>query len=550
MGFIGAMKILGANRRMSWEALLCIALAVLCISLFIEIWWPSFFSKEGFLTSPGDNPFMTGYFPRRGDVSFDNEKDTSYIQERRHVMGYADVQGLGVKHDFCRMLLPKGSKDESGMFFACALGGTENMDSIAYKTMNVGQGFKTSRDDYMRDADKNGKSDYCAVVRMSDPKRWEPQCYRALLTTFDTNQFVDTDPPQDIKDIITFYDGILFWFRFIDDMKDYAENLNIYIGGDLKMDEANVQILPSQLMDGQKDNTTNLDERVQITRGLQFNGVDSFMRLGDSPDLSLGNKIILPTLRAICFWVYFDEFTNNAHILDFGNGAGIDNIFIGVVGRGDPSIEDGAEMRKGACESNDLNNVMPDLPSGAQQPTIMTPQELMKSSANVDECKYISPVEPRNLPPMKPFMNDVSKMVTGPHKRATMIYEVWNGKLRMQHIKVQGAFKRRQWTHVCITTSSSDGVRPGLEIWVDGSKMAENDSAHLPQVAKTTNNYIGKNNWQNDSSTYENRAELFKGSIFDLRAYSKQMTRDKLQKTIKWGRLRLGIKPEPTINGY
>ena len=141
-------------------------------------------------------------------------------------------------------------------------------------------------------------------------------------------------------------------------------------------------------------------------------------------------------------------------------------------------------------------------------------------------------------------------MVTGPHKRATMIYEVWNGKLRMQHIKVQAAFKRRQWTHVCITTSSSDGVRPGLQIWVDGAKMAENDSAHLPQVAKTTNNYIGKNNWQNDSSTYENRAELFKGSIFDLRAYSKQMTQDKLKKTIKWGKLRLGIKPEPTINDY
>ena len=114
------MKILRANRRMSWEALLCIALAVLCISLFMEIWWPSFFSKEGFLTSPGDNPFMTAYFPRRGDVSFDNEIGDSYIQERRHVMGYADVQGLGVKHDFCRMVVPLGADKDLG-FDPCSI---------------------------------------------------------------------------------------------------------------------------------------------------------------------------------------------------------------------------------------------------------------------------------------------------------------------------------------------------------------------------------------------------------------------------------------------
>ena len=34
-------------------------------------------------------------------------------------------------------------------------------------------------------------------------------------------------------------------------------------------------------------------------------------------------------MKAISFWVKFDEFTNNAHIIDFGNGAGIDNVFIG-----------------------------------------------------------------------------------------------------------------------------------------------------------------------------------------------------------------------------
>jgi hypothetical protein len=432
------------------------------------------------------------------------------------------------------MILPKGSgNDESGMFFACALGGTENLDSTVYKTLTVAQGFKTSRDDYMRDADGDSRTDYCAVVKMPGGK-WEAQCYRALSTSFDTRQFVDTSPPDDIKDIIYFYEGIMFWFRFIDDMKDYAENLTTYTSGSLTIDESKVKTLPSQLMDGNKKDTTNLDERVQLTEGLQFNGSDQFIRLGDAPDMSLGNKIILPSLRAICFWVYFDEFTNNAHILDFGNGAGIDNLFIGIIGRGDSSIDDGANIR--------LNDVMPDLPSGAQPVPVTSPVELMLSTANVDDYVNMTSVLPRDLPALKPFMADKSKKPIGSPKTATMIYEVWSGKLRMQHIKVQKAFRLKRWTHVCITTTSGDGVRPGLEILIDGIKMAESESAHLPQVSTTNNNYLGKNNWQNDSSKFENRPELFKGSLFDVRGYSKQVNADKLNKTLRWGKLRLGVQ--------
>ena len=55
--------------------------------------------REGFLVSPGDNPFVTAYFPRRGDVSFD-EDESGYIQDPRNVRGYADVQALNVNHDF------------------------------------------------------------------------------------------------------------------------------------------------------------------------------------------------------------------------------------------------------------------------------------------------------------------------------------------------------------------------------------------------------------------------------------------------------------------
>jgi hypothetical protein len=184
------------------------------------------------------------------------------------------------------MVLPKGS-DENRKFFACALAGTENLSSISYKTQSVKDGFRTSRDDYMRDSTGDGKADYCAIVRMSSSS-WEARCYRALNTEFDTVMTFDANPPKDIADILEFYQGIMFWFRFIDDMKDYSENLTVFTSGNIHIQEADVKPLPSQLLNGNEDRTTNLDERVQITRGLSFNGSDQFVRLGDSPEMGFG----------------------------------------------------------------------------------------------------------------------------------------------------------------------------------------------------------------------------------------------------------------------
>lgn len=516
---------------MSWETLLYITVAVLVCTLIVDIWQPRFL-KEGFTVSPGDNPFVTGYFPRRGDVSFE-EDESGYIQDKRHVMGYADVQGLGVNHDFCRMITPKGA-DESKMFFACALAGTENLSSTIFKTYTVAQGLKTSRDDYMRDADGDGKTDYCAVIKMPGGT-WESQCYRALTTTFDTRTFIDVKPPSDIAEILYFYEGIMFWFRFIDDMKDYSENLQLYTGGDMSMNEADVKVLPSQLRLDQS--TTNLDDRIQIIKGIKFNGDNQFIRLGDSPNMSFGKKITLTTMRATCVWVYFEEFTNNAHILDFGNGAGQDNVFIGIIGRGDESVDKGAFLRPDVCTNE---SVIPDYPSGAQPVPSMTPMELMLStSANVDDPPCVAVPSPRKLPPLLPPQSTPKAITNG--QTATLLYEVWSGKLRLQHIKVQKAIPIKTWTHVCITTASGDGVRPAIKIFINGKEMAEDQNGHLPQTSFTTNNYIGKSNWSRDSSQYENRAELFKGSLFDLRGYSQAVTEDKLKKTLEWGKKRLGL---------
>lgn len=526
---------------MSLDTLLFVVFIVLIVILLLDIWRP-FSSVEGFASGPGSNPFMMGYFPRRGDISFGTD-DNTYEQDNRHVMGYVDVQGLGVNHDFCRMLVPKGTEagDVSKMFFACALAGTENLASTTFRTPTVEDGFRTSRDDYMRDADKDSRTDYCAIVKVRGDA-FESQCYRALGTTFDTRQFIDSDPPPDITEVLLFYEGIMFWFRFIDDLKDYAENLTTYTSGNLQIDEVNVKIMPSQLLEGEKQDTTTLDERVQVTTGLQFNGINQFIRLGDSPDMSLGQKITLPTMKCLSFWVKFDEFTNNAHILDFGNGAGIDNVFVGIVGRGDPSIDEGATIRKSPCEASDLNNVLPVGKSGPQPVPDMSPQELMLSTANIEKYTYDRTVVVRDLPHIMPF-NEKQKAKASKRApdTATLIWEVWNRDLRMEHMNVLNAFKLGKWTHCCITTSSSDGVRPGLQIWIDGIKRAEKDATHMPQVSITKNNYLGKNNWMSGSSQFENKPELFKGALFDVRGYSQHMSEKKLDKTIAWGKKRLGL---------
>jgi hypothetical protein len=145
---------------------------------------------------------------------------------------------------------------------------------------------------------------------------------------------------------------------------------------------------------------------------------------------------------------------------------------------------------------------------------------------------------PRNLKPVPP--PQAPSQAAGGSK-ATLLYEVWNGKLRMQHIKVQGAVKLKAWTHICITTATGDGVRPALQIWIDGKKAAEDPSAHLPQTAFTSNNYLGKSNWFNASSQYENKPEMFKGSLFDLRGYNQAINEKKLGKIVSWGKKRLNL---------
>ena len=72
--------------------------------------------------------------------------------------------------------------------------------------------------------------------------------------------------------------------------------------------------------------------------------------------------------------------------------------------------------------------------------------------------------------------------------------------------------------------------------------MFTQPSGWLPQNSSTTNNYIGKSNSYNVSSQFDGgRDELFKGRLFDLRAYKTIMGPKKIQQTVAWGKSLLGL---------
>lgn len=490
-----------------------LVLVVLLVLATIEILWPTKIT-EGFESIiPVLNP-KAGYFaqfvPRRGDVGPDQEEG-GYKQDPRYFRGYVDVQRLGVDQDFCRMVTGNGKT-----FFACALAGTENLSSVAYRTPSTDDGFRLSRDDYMRDIEGKGRAAYCRILK-SRAGIYEPLCNRALETEFDSELVVDPQPPAETEMLMRFYEGCVFWYRFRDDMKDYIETTTLLRAGQIQIDE--------------KPNPP-------VTEGLRFNGIDQFLRIGDSPELELGYNVPLRSMRAVMMWVYFDEFTNNAHILDFGDGPGKNNIVLGIIGRGDASITDAATIRPPLLCGEDTT--VPASPSGAQPATIVSPQELLRTTdadVNDYECPGFEG-NPRRLPPSRV----TEKVVSGPKNKATLLYEVWDNQQRVMRIRVPSIIPLKKWTHICVTAKSDDAFRPDIGIYINGEQVFVEPSGFLAQTSVLSNCYIGKSNWASATSQYENRDELFKGKLFDLRAYKVPVAERVITETVGWGKKKLDIE--------
>jgi hypothetical protein len=494
-----------------------IGVCILVGALVLELFAPNAL-EEGFQalapTVPKAQPtnIITNLLSRRGDVG-PGKETSGYIQDARYFLGYADVQRYGIKNDFCRIVLPSGAPEEDA-FFACALAGTKGTSPIGFRTKNVRDGLKLSRDDYMHPLLKDGRDAYCRVLKMPDAT-FQPMCLRALDTGFSEKDERDPEPPEDIKTILDFFAGCEAWLRFRDDMRDYIDRLVIQYAGGLSVPEY-------------PPNPT-------VTRGLQFNGIDQFVRFGDTSELSLGNRIPMRSIRAFSVWVHFDEFTNNAHIFDFGDGPGQNNVFLGILGKGDPGVDTMALRPKGACDQT----TVPTSPSGARFCPEVRPEKLLENSAaNIDA--YTCPgfeAEARRLPPT----NTVELQPAGNANRATLLYEVWDSRLRKVQIKVNRVIPLQRWTHIVVTAASPDAMRPDLNVYINGSLMFTQENGFLPQAKVTTHNYLGKSNWANDTSQYELRDELFSGKIFDFRMYSQSLGETKIKRITQWGLGKLGL---------
>jgi len=464
---------------------------------------------EGFtgnVVSVGDSEFWTRLVPRRGDIGPEQEQD-GYRYDKHYFSGYVDVQRFGADTDYCRMV-QKGS-DIQSKFLACALGGTENLTSVGFRTISVKDGFRLSRDDYMRDIDGDGRADYCRILKEGD--EFQPMCLLATESRFSKKDTIDTKPPADIVSLLNMYNGCVFWLRLRDDMIDYIQNLHVSKAGNIMVEED--------------------PPKPPVTLGLPFNGTNQYLRIGDDSYLNFGNDIQLRNLRAIQLWVKFEEFTNNAHVFDFGNGAGIDNVWMGILHRGnitmDTSVGDSAPKLS--------------YDSGPQPEDTTTPQKLMETTgANVEEytCQgfTVSPKPSKHTVPNSVKANNNTLATT-----ADMCYEIWDSQQRKMRIIVPSVFIKETWTHITITAEGSDAFRPNIVVYVNGEKRFVEESGWLPQNNTTEKNYIGKSNWTNVTSQYGNRDELFKGSIFDFRGYKVPLAPSLIKESYLWGKKLLGI---------
>jgi hypothetical protein len=500
-----------------YQVYLWIGLIILIAIAVIELLKPEIIN-EGFasLIAVGDTAFWAKWLPRRGDVGRNpTEEQGGYIRDIRYFAGYTDVQRLGVDHDFCRMVQAESNPDDK--FFACALGGTEGLSTVKYRTPSVRQGFELSRDDYMHDLYNEGRDGYCRILK-TGTDTFEAKCNPAGDTSFKSSLVTDANPPENIKLLLTFYEGIVFWLRLRDDMLDYAKNITVAKAGNMEIQE--------------------YPPNPSVTEGLEFNGKDQFLRIGDATDLSFGEVVQLRYLRATCFWVYFDEFTNNAHIYDFGGQTpGDNNVFVGIMGRGNAGPQSD-EILKPVCLDQAITTV-PAPPSGEQCTEEVSPQQAMiTSSANVNLWDCPKPELFGKI--MKPLQPKAS--TAGEAKTADLIYEVWGNKMRKLHIQVKNVIPLRKWVHITITAGDNDAWKPSLKVYRNGKLVHTEGSAWLPQTNYTTNNYIGKSNWMNVTSPYQNSDELFKGRLFDFRGYRIAMDEKKVKDTYNWGKKMLGLE--------
>ena len=480
-----------------FPVLLLLGIVLLGIVLSSEVFAPGLI-QEGF--SNIDTSFWSSYANPRDDIGPRSE-EKGYIRDPRYFNDYTDVSRIGVNYDFCRVVARE--EDPDNQFLACALASTDSLTSVSFRTQGTKEGFKLSYDDYMRDINNDGRAEYCRILPYKGA--WQAMCVRSTDFGFDPNEVGDRSPPDDISMLLTFYDGCVLWLRFENSMIDFIKNTTVSTAGAITINES-------------------VDSP---TVGLSFNGARQYLRISDSSNLSFGNLVPLRSIRCVMVWVKFDAFTNNAKIFDFGNGKGKDNVFLGILGKGESE-----ELKPSMCEST-----VPTGPSGAQPVLEMSPQRLMETTnANVNEyiCGGFEPDAKKEVPAIVNATANVKE-------KATLLYEVWDKEQRKMRIKINAVIPLKEWVHICVTATNNDAFRPNMAVYVNGKQVYIKENGFLPSTNIMESCYIGKSNWANSVSQYENRDELFNGTIFDFRMYKTMLDETMILDSYDWGKKKLGL---------
>lgn len=496
--------------------LVIVAICVLVIVVW-EVWKPRF---EGFTAGGTLSGIIKQTIPRRFDVTLDNDlsEEAPYVRDRRYWAGYTDVQRLGISGDFCRVV--ENRRNPKDKFLACALAGTEGLDSYSYRTQTIQEGLELSRDDYMALPGRLGPSAaYCRILKTTDG--WQSMCNSGGLGSFQTVLTQDTMPPREIERLLRFFTGILIWYRFHDDILDYAKNTTVSAAGGIAIDETpsrrDMPPIPGKPM----------------SEGLRFNGKDEYLRIGENTQLQLGFAVPVRTIRAVAFWVRFDEFTNWTRIFDFGEGGNKNSIFCGIEQRGNPGIDTGGSLlpqSDGPMLAAQVNEVCRP-PTHAPE---VTPQHLLKTTAaNVDEFACPLPDSDADERPTGalPLEATPAKPPT-----ANLIFEIWDAQQRKMRIRIVDFYVLGQWTHVCLTTTTADAQRPSWTIYRNGAPVYTQEDGWLAQTNLTTHNYIGRSTDEDPTAQWADKTERFKGRLYDFRVYQIPLSQSIIIDTVAWGK--------------
>jgi len=477
--------------------------AIVLLALIVA--WEALRSKafaEGF--TDGVVPqFFGQYFPKRYDIVPGQIREgDGWVRNQRYAEDYVDLQDLGYKADFCR-IVEKEDRPETRMV-ACALAGQEGLDPYLYRTDSARTGMRFSRDDYFN------AEGYARILKItpSPNDAWEARVVKYGISRFkQTAESTDNSPPPAIAELLYFFEGIMVWYRMFDDILDYGENTQIALAGDMKIDE---------------------EPKKPKTKGLGFNrgeGVQNqFIKIGENSALEFNTKVQLRELRAISVWVYFEDFTQNARMFDFGNGAGKDNVLLGIEGKGN---DPGAFGRLNAAPQATAKVC------NTRKTAEVTPQDFLKSTdANVDEWEC----------PEAPDIDSAypeDEIGPGEDKKANLLFEIWDTQQRKMRVRVLNCVPLRKWVHIALTTRDKVAFRPTWDVYVDGAKVFTEEDGHMALNSYTTKNYLGRSNWEGVTSQYQDADERFKGSMFDFRLYRSPMSADKVKRTVAWGKSRL-----------